>query len=419
MKTKKALAAIAIAAVVGLAAAGCTSGGSSNASGSPVQLTFWSGFTGGDKQAFIDLVDKFNKEHPNIQVKYVLQPWDSIAKKLPTAIASGSGPDIATPDYNVATLMQYANNHLALPLDQLVGAGKDQIAEGVLPKSLSDPFSVNGKLYAAPANYATLMLYYNKDLLSKAGIPVPTTMKELQDDAVKLSDGKGHYGIALADHATISMWPVLIWADGGDLIQNGCSALNSKATVDTVSTWSKLVRDNKITPTGLAGQDADDLFAAGKAAFEINGPWAAGAYTKAKVNFDVAPVPTGASGTPVTLGSTVPMIVASSTKHPKEAQAFFAWWLSKSSQAQLAKAAAYVPSRTDMANDPSVSSDPLVKAFTSQVPNARLYLPTEKDFSKIDVDIFTPAIQAATQNGDPAKALGTANDQLNQVLGCK
>ncbi|MCU1556500.1 MAG: transporter substrate-binding protein [Microbacteriaceae bacterium] len=418
MKRKRTLAAIAVAAVIGFAAAGCSSGGSASDKG-PVQLTFWSGFTGGDKQAFIDLVDKFNKEHKDINVKYVLQPWDSIAKKLPSAIAAGSGPDIATPDYNVATLLQYANNKLALPLDQLVGPGNTQVAKGILPSSLTDPFSVNGKLYAAPANFATLMLYYNKDLLSKAGIPVPTTMKELQDDAVKLSNGNGQYGIALADHATIAQWPVLIWADGGDLVKNKCSDLNSQATVDSVSTWSKLVRDHKITPTGLAGQDADDLFAAGKAAFEINGPWAAGAYTKAKVNFDVAPVPTGASGKPVTLGSTVPMIVSSSTKYPKQAQEFFAWWLSATSQAQLAKAAAYVPSRTDMADSPAVTSDPLVKAFTAQVPNARLYLPTEKDFSKIDVDIFTPAIQAATQNGDAASALKSASDQLNQVLGCK
>ena len=419
MKTKKALAALAIAAAVALAMAGCSSGGSSGSDGKPVQLTFWSGFTGGDKQAFIDLVDSFNKSHPSIQVKYTLQPWDSIAKKLPTAIASGSGPDIATPDYNVATLLQYANNKLALPLDQLVGSGKDQIAPGVLPTSLSDPFSVKGKLYAAPANFATLMLYYNKDLLDKAGIAVPTTMKELQDDAVKLSNGNGQYGIALADHATIAMWPILIWADGGDLIQKGCSALDSKATLSTVTTWSKLIHDDKITPPGLAGQDADDLFAAGKAAFEINGPWAAGAYTTAKVNFDVAPVPVGASGKEVTLGSTVPMIVSSHTKYPKQAQEFFAWWLGKTAQAQLAKAAAYVPARTDMANDPSVTSDALVKAFTSQVPYSRLYLPTEKDFSKIDVDIFTPAIQAATQNGDAAGALSSANTALNQVLGCK
>ena len=386
------------------------------AAAAPVKLTYWSGFTGGDKQAYEDLIKKFNDTHPDIQIDYQLQPWDSIGQKLPTAIASGAGPDLATPDYNVATLQQYVANGLALPLDDLI----PQVGEGVLPPAIVNSFSVKGKLYAAPANFATLLLYYNKDLLKAAGIDAPPkTMQELQDDAVKLSNGSGQYGIALADNATIQMWPILIWSDGGDLIANHCSALADPKTIGTVEKWAGLIRDKKISPVGSTGQDADNLFAARKAAFEINGPWAAGEYNAAKVNFDVAPVPIGASGKPVTLASTVPTIVSAKTAHPKEAQAFLAWWLSKATQAQLATAAAYAPSRTDMANDPSIAANPTVAAFTAQVPNARLYLPTEKDFSKIDTGIFIPAIQSATQNGDAAAALKRANDQLNKVLGCK
>lgn len=390
-----------------------TSLGIGAAAADPVKLTYWSGFTGGDKQAYLDLIKKFNDTHPDIQVDYQLQPWDSIAQKLPTAIASGAGPDLATPDYNVATLQQYVANGLALPLDDLIPA----VGQGVLPQSVVDAFSVDGKLYAAPANFATLLLYYNKDLLKAAGIAAPpTTMTELQDDAVKLSNGSDQYGIALADNATIQMWPVLIWSDGGDLIANKCSALADPKTVGTVAKWAGLIVDKKISPVGLTGQDADNLFAAGKAAFEINGPWAAGEYKA--INFGVAPVPVGASGKPVTLASTVPTIVSAKTAHPKEAQVFLAWWLSKDTQAQLSTAAAYAPSRTDMASDPSITSNPTVAAFAAQVPNSRLYLPTEKDFAKIDTGIFIPAIQSAEQNGDAAGALKAANDQLNQLLGC-
>lgn len=385
------------------------------AAADPVKLTYWSGFTGGDKQAYLDLIKKFNDTHPDIQVDYQLQPWDSIAQKLPTAIISGSGPDLATPDYNVATIQQYVANGLALPLDDLV----PQVGQGVLPQAVIDSFSVDGKLYAAPANYATLLLYYNKDLLKTAGIAAPPkTMAELQDDAVKLSNGQGQYGIALADNATIQMWPVLIWSDGGDLIANKCSALADPKTVGTVEKWSGLIRDKKISPVGSTGQDADNLFAAGKAAFEINGPWAAGQYKTAGINFDVAAVPVGDSGKPVTLASTVPTIVSSKTTHPKEAQVFLAWWLSKDTQAQLSTAAAYAPSRNDMSNDPSITSNPTVAAFAAQVPNARLYLPTEKDFAKIDTGIFIPAIQSAEQNGNAADALKAANGQLNKLLGC-
>jgi ABC-type glycerol-3-phosphate transport system substrate-binding protein len=385
----------------------------------PVTLTYWSGFTGGDKQAYEDLIKKFNSTHPDIRIDYQEQPWDSIAQKLPTAIISGSGPDLATPDYNVATLQQYVANGLALPLNDLVGGGVNQVAADVLPKAVTDSFSVDGKLYAVPANFATLLLYYNKDLLSAAGMAPPKTMAELQDDAVKLSNGKGQYGISLADNATIQMWPILIWADGGDLISGKCSALADPKTVATVEKWSGLIRDHQISPVGSTGQDADNLFAAGKAAFEINGPWAAGEYKAAKVNFGLAPVPVGASGQPVTLASTVPTMVSSKTAHPKEAQEFLAWWLSKDTQAQLASEAGYTPSRTDMATDPKISGNPTVAAFAAQVPYARLYLPTEKDFARIDTGIFIPAIQSAEQNGNAADALKSANDQLNSLLGCQ
>jgi ABC-type glycerol-3-phosphate transport system substrate-binding protein len=215
------------------------------------------------------------------------------------------------------------------------------------------------------------------------------------------------------------MWPILIWADGGDLISSKCSALADPKTVATVQKWSDLIRQHQISPVGSTGQDADNLFAAGKAAFEINGPWAVGEYKAAKVNFGLAPVPVGASGKPVTLASTVPTIVSSKTAHPKEAQEFLAWWLSKDTQAQLASEAGYTPSRTDMATDPSIASNPTVAAFAAQVPYARLYLPTEKQFAQIDTGIFIPAIQSAEQNGNAADALKSANDQLSSLLGCQ
>src|ERR1700712_4339256 len=154
MKTKTLLAALAASSMLAIGLVG-------NALAAPVTLTYWSGFTGGDKQAYLDLIKKFNDTHPDIQVDYQLQPWDSIAQKLPTAIisGSGSGPDLATPDKKVATIQQYVANGLALPLDDLI----PQVGQGVLPQAVIDSFSVGGKLYAAPANFATLLLYYNRD----------------------------------------------------------------------------------------------------------------------------------------------------------------------------------------------------------------------------------------------------------------
>jgi multiple sugar transport system substrate-binding protein len=417
---KSILAAAAVAAAAGLALGGCSAASpNESSSNGVVHLTYWSGFTGGDSATYKKAIAEFNKTHPKIQVDFQLEPWDTIAQKLPTAIASGSGPDIATPDYNVATIQQYVANGLALPMTSIVGNGAGEVPASAIPKSLLDSFTIKGKIYAMPASFTTLMLYYNPTLLSAAGISAPpTTMTELQADAVKLS-GNGKYGIALADNNTIAQWPVLIWADGGDIVNaKGCSALADPATISSVTTWANLIKKDKITQVGLSGQDADNLFSAGKAAFEINGPNAAGEFTPAGTPFKVAPVPTGASGSPVTLASTAPTIISAKTKYPKQAQEFLAWWMGKKAQEIISVGAADGPARTDMANDAALKANPLVQQFSAQVPNSRLFLPTEKQFNSINTNIFEPAIQAATRSGSAASALKSASTQLNSLLGC-
>jgi multiple sugar transport system substrate-binding protein len=417
---KSILAVAALAATVGLALAGCTAGGgSTSTSGSKVvNLTYWSGFTGGDSATYKKAIAEFNSTHPDIQVKFQLEPWDTIAQKLPTAIASGSGPDIATPDYNVATIQQYVANGLVLPMTSVVGSKAGEVPASAIPKSVLDSMTVHGKIYALPASFTTLMLYYNTKLLAAAGLQPPKTMTELQDDAVKLT-GKGIFGIALADNNTIAQWPVLIWADGGDIVNaKGCSALGNAATIKSVTTWSDLVRTKGITQVGLSGQDADNLFAAGKAAFEINGPNAAGEYTPAGIDFKVVPVPTGASGKPVTLASTVPTIISAKTKYPAQAQAFLAWWMGKKAQEIISVGAADGPARTDMGTDPALKANALVQSFSAQVPNSRLFLPTVKEFNFVNANIFQPAIQTASRTGNASSVLKAASAQLNTLLGC-
>src|SRR5258708_18597982 len=197
------------------------------------------------------------------------------------------------------------------------------------------------------------------------------------------------------------MWPVFIWANGGDIqTANGCSALDQPQTVAAVSTWANLIVKDDITQVGLAGQDADNLFSAQKAAMEINGPWAIGEYTPAHVDFCLAPVPARPSGTTGTTSSTVPMVLNAKSPHKAAALTFFAWWLSKSVQAYLAEHAGYPPSRTDMTSYPGLASTPFVAGFSAQSPYARFYLPTVANFSNVDTNVISPAIQAVARGSN-------------------
>jgi multiple sugar transport system substrate-binding protein len=390
---------------------------------SKASLTFWTGFTGGDRPAYESLIKQFNDSHPNIQVTMVVQPWDTIGQKLPAALGTSSGPDLATPDFNPGTIRQYAHSGLILPLDSAYGAGDTKINKSALPPKVVEGFMVEGKSYAVPANFATLLLYYNKDMLSAAGIAgPPKTMQEFADDAVKLTkkDSSGkvtQYGIALADHQTIQMWPILVWANGGDLTDSkGCSNLTDAKTVAAMKTWGDLVAKKSVSPVGLTGADADNLFSGKKAAMEMNGPWAVGSYTPAGVNFDVAPIPVGDAG-PVTLASAVPIVVSKNTKNKDAAFQFLAWWSGKTAQGSLAKQSGFPPARVDMADDASLASNPFVGKFAAAAPFARLYLPNLDKFNQVDSDVLTPAINSITRGAAADTTLAAASKQMNSIIG--
>ncbi|MDQ2955919.1 MAG: ABC transporter substrate-binding protein [Actinomycetota bacterium] len=406
-----------------LLVAGCSSG-SGNSSGSSskvVHLTMLTGFTGPDEPSYQALVKQFNSSHPDIQVTMSVQPWATLGQKLPASWATGQGPDLATPSSDPGSIFNYIKTNSVAALDSVVGSGATQIDSGAFPPSVKSAFTVNGKLYAVPANMATLVLYYNKDLFTKAGITAaPTTEEEFIADAKKLTLGSGskpaQYGLSLADNATIQMWPILQWMSGGDIIgSNNCAAVNSPASVAALTQWSQLVSQNHISPIGQAGADADTLFSSKKAAMEINGPWAAAGYKSAGINLGIAEVPVGSAG-PVTLASTVPLMVERSGKHVAQAETFLSWYTSQTAQTQFSQLSGFPPARTDLGR--ATASNPTVSVFANALPYAKLYLAGQPNATQIDTDVYVPFIQKIERGANVQSSADAAAKQINALTGC-
>lgn len=407
---------LAAASVVLLAVAGCTNTTSENDDG-PVELTLWTGFTGGDRGAYEALIEQFNESHDHIQVTMEIQPWDTIAQKLPSAWATGQGPDLATPNFDPNIISTYLETGSLLALDA-IGSGPGQIDASALAPAAIDAFTFDGSLYAVPANIATLQLYYNKALFADAGISdPPVDVSEFRDFARQLT-GDGVYGLSIADNQTIQMWPVLQWLEGGDIVgADGCSVLDTPEGIASLEPWVQLALDG-VAPVGLTGAESDSLFSAGQAAMQLNGPWAAAGYLDAGIDLGVAPVPSGVDG-PATLASTVPMAIAAGTDHPAEAQEFLAWWTGQDAQRQFALASGFPPVRTDLASDPELSANEIVAAFAAALPSARLYLPGVVGATQVDAEAYVPLIGEVTRGADLAVATAQASQRINAITGCQ
>lgn len=411
---RKIAPAIAAAAVIALALGGCSQ--AAEESSGPVELTMWTGFTGGDRGAYEALIEEFNATHDNIQVTMEVQPWDTIAQKLPSAWATGQGPDLATPNFDSNIVAQYLETDSLLALDA-VGDGETQINADKLAPAAIDAFTVDGTLYAVPANIATLQLYYNKALFEAASLQEPpATVEEFREYAAQLT-GDGVYGLSVAERETIQMWPILQWLDGADIVdEDGCSVLDSAESIESLTTWSGLLQDG-VMPLGLTGAESDALFSAGQAAMQLNGPWAAAGYTDAGIDLGVAPVPVGVDG-PVSLGSTVPLAISAATKHPAEAQEFLAWWTGQDAQRQFALASGFPPVRTDLAEDAELAANPVVAAFAAALPSARLWLPGVTGATQVDAEAYVPLIGEITRGADVATAAAAATEKINTITGC-
>jgi multiple sugar transport system substrate-binding protein len=416
-KSRAALMAVAGAATVALALTGCSAGSSASTSG-PVTLKLWTGFTGGDRPGYAQIVKDFNASHKDIKVQMTVQSWDTITQKLPSAWLTGSGPDIAAPSSDPNAIADYVKTNSVLPITN-TGSGSTQINTTKLAPGTVKEFTYNGKLYAVPANFATLSLYYNKKLFQEAGITsAPTTIAEMATDAKKLT-ANGHYGISLADNNTIQMWPVLQWLEGGDIVNSkNCSVVQTSAGQKSLTTWANLVAQDKVSPVGQTGAEADSLFSAGKAAMEINGPWAASGYKSAGIDLGIAKIPVGVDGKSVTLGSTAPLAISAKTKYPEQAQEFLAYWTSKSVQEKFSLTTGFPPLRTDMTGDSKLTSDPTVSIFNSQVPDSRLYLPHVPNATKVDTDGETTLIGQITRGTSVATATKAAQSTINGLTGC-
>jgi multiple sugar transport system substrate-binding protein len=127
-------------------------------------------------------------------------------------------------------------------------------------------------------------------------------------------------------------------------------------------------------------------------------------------------VPVGSAG-PVTLASTVPLMIERTTPHPAQAEEFLAWYTSKTAQTQFSQISGFPPARTDLGS--AVASNPTVSLFAQALPYAKLYLAGQPQATAIDTDVYVPMIQQIERGANVQSATNSAATQINKLTGCK
>ncbi len=287
-----------------LAACGSSSTASSNppsASATSGNLTWWASPIA---QVGIraDLISNFEKAYPKIHVTLQSAPTntDTNRSQLVTEISGGStSPDVFMGD--VIWPAQFGAHGLAVPLSKYLPSSYfTKFAPGLVSGA-----TYNGQVYGSPLFEDQGFLYYRKDLLAKANLPVPTTWSQLESESLTLEhDGLVQYGYvwegASYEGLTCNFMEYL--ASAGGTVTNSTytkANLTSPSAVKAVTFMRSLVTSgaSPAAVTTFQEPQAMAVFDSGNAAFLRNWDYAwsnsqTPADSKVVGEVGVAPLPT-------------------------------------------------------------------------------------------------------------------------------
>ncbi|TRL31056.1 sugar ABC transporter substrate-binding protein [Rhizobium straminoryzae] len=179
-----------LAATMGVGLSGMLAGMALAQSAEPVTLKWalWDW----DKVAYYKpLIDAYKAKHPNVTFEHVDLGSQDYTQMITTQLTGGSTDiDVVTvkdvPGY--ATLVKAGN------IVDLTGYMREAKIETAPFGGLIEALTIDSKVYSLPFRSDFWILYYNKDIFDKAGVPYPTndmTWKQFDATAEKLKSGFG------------------------------------------------------------------------------------------------------------------------------------------------------------------------------------------------------------------------------------
>ena len=255
-------------------------------------VVWWDFLGGGDGVRMKKLLEDFNAEHKDtIEIQATTLAWGTpFYTKVQTAAAVGEGPDMMT--YHLSRLPLGVSTGT---LSEITEA--DLASVGLAPTDYATPnwnaAHVDGKLYAVPFDMHSVVLYYNKDMLDKAGLigadGLPTGLDGIDNFSAalkKLQDGGAQYGLSIHDTAGDSLWRIfysLFGQQDGKFLADGkfLDGDNLDKAVKATTVIANWIKDG-YTPAQTAYPASIALFTGGKAAMHINGVWEVPTFTDLK-----------------------------------------------------------------------------------------------------------------------------------------
>jgi multiple sugar transport system substrate-binding protein len=342
-----------------------------------IQLSTW-----GSAQEVIvlkSLLHEFETENPQVRVDLLHIP-ENYYQKLQLLVAGDLTPDVLFT--NSISFPIYASQGVFMDLKPLlterehlkvsrqVQDADDEVSSNKFyPASLqafawktADGRTIQGAL---PRDISDVVIFYNKDLFQRAGVPEPAahwTWDQFLETAKKLTvdtnnDGDpDQFGFSFYSKPPL-FWLPFVWSAGGDLFSPDMRhiALDGPEALQGLRFYADLRNQWHVAPKKVesGGVTMSQLFLQQKVAMMVNGRWSVPVLREqAKFQWDVAPFPVGPSGKSRVGIDASGYAVSAKTAHPQESIALVRFLLSRKAIAAVTESGLIVPARRDVAESP-------------------------------------------------------------------
>ncbi|MCA9926604.1 MAG: extracellular solute-binding protein, partial [Anaerolineales bacterium] len=302
-------------------------------------ISFWHAYNEVEA-ALLDetLIPQFEAANPNVKVESVNIPYDQFRRKLLTAIAGGTAPDLIRAD--IIWVPEFADMGALVALDELMPDFADY-QEAVFPGPLATNY-LNGHYYGFPLDTNTRVLVYNKDMFAAAGIENPPATMDDFMTACEQIKALGEDKYCFADGGTYA-WAVnpWIWSFGGDVTDSEATVatgyLDSGETQAAYEFVKNLVDEGYMHPGILGdGVDAWGGFGNDEIAMILEGPWFtpffSGSFPDKEYGFALMPAGPGGS---VSVVGGEDIIMFKQSQNQEAAADFMRFMLSEETQLAL------------------------------------------------------------------------------------
>lgn len=225
------------------------------------------------KEAWSEIINRFEKENPDITVKYNLYDHESYKTTIRNWLVT-SPPDV---------VFWYAGNRMKAFVDRgLFEDVSDIWADNNMKQDFAaaaPAMTVQGKQYGVPYTYYQWGIYYRKDIFAQYGIAEPKTWEDLKSASATLKEN----GVTPFTIGTKYLWTAAGWFDYINMRTNGLDfhiqlmdgkvPYSDERVKKTFANWAELVEPGYFLDNhaSYSWQEAQPFLYNGKAAMYLMG----------------------------------------------------------------------------------------------------------------------------------------------------